>query len=1001
MRDANGGLAAYIWSDGTTTDIVSKMTLGPTGRIMNIEGNDYGEGDAIIVARNAGSTFEMQKGSEITGISHTCVLYPVNTSVTEPVTINGRVADCDSSNSGYLFRGFGAHTVFDKDSVIENNRSSSNGVIYSTNGVTFTFRGKIINNTASRTIYLIDHSGAPCYATIEDGTLISGNSSTAVYVNQNAHLTMTGGEISDNGTGVSLSGKDNQTFTMTGGKIIDNRSGGIDYSSMMPQTIVKVSGGLISGNGSNYQIIAGTGGLLKGPGESNDKEAHLELSTGILQGNATISSALGYLTLDDDYADIQLGSAAQSAVDKFKALLSVQQPTWSVAGSKALWFKPSEESLHFTVNRSSSIDKGRGLYVAYMPLQADGTPAADAALSELKPLANTDTLDVTLNGLQPGTSYALMFVMSDEYTLKPDDITVYTGGDGTDSSETNGLPAFSMNDSIPSIKSITVNGNTTEYNTWGDDADVAFARIFDMFEVAYLDENGKEITDDKTPGVYTAKLSLRSDAEITDIAQLKINGNTVKIADGELTIRFVSDPEDAADEKLTTIVQAQPLTEEMETPDAITNGQAVAVIENIGGTGYFDPSFYTNGSENAELTDVSGVSLFFDELLPPGVGDNTGIDRAQALEDKADTYLGDSIKYPAYEMKYLDLVDKNNGNAWVASDSDITIYWPYPEGTSAETEFRVLHFRGLHREYGAEYTEESLQQQIEESVIEEVTVTNTKHGVSFTLPGNETEGSFSPFALVWAGSEPDPGPGPDPDPTPDPGPAPGLELERGDHYAYIVGYEDDTIRPKNNITRAEVATIFFRLLTDESREAYFTTDQDFTDVNDSAWYANTVATLSNAGILAGYPDGSFRPNDPITRAEFAAIATRFDDLAAADSTFTDIDGHWAEDAINAAYGAGWVGGYPDGTFRPNNNITRAEVMSLVNRVLDREVDEDGMLDDMLTWTDNEPGTWYYEAVQEATNSHDYEREDVDSLETWTQINEPIDWDKVEDDLLNN
>lgn len=226
------------------------------------------------------------------------------------------------------------------------------------------------------------------------------------------------------------------------------------------------------------------------------------------------------------------------------------------------------------------------------------------------------------------------------------------------------------------------------------------------------------------------------------------------------------------------------------------------------------------------------------------------------------------------------------------------------------------------------------------------------------------------------------------------------ELERGDHFAYIVGYEDETVRPQNNITRAEVATIFFRLLTDESREQYFTDDNSaFSDMTGDHWYDNAVATLTNAGIIAGYPDGTFRPNDPITRAEFAAIATRFDDLEPVPSRFTDIDGHWAEDAINAAYGAGWVGGYPDGTFLPNKNITRAEVMSLVNRVLDRNVDIDGMLDDMLTWVDNEPSDWFYEAVQEATNSHDYEREEGEEFETWTKITEPRDWTKLEEDLL--
>lgn len=476
----------------------------------------------------------------------------------------------------------------------------------------------------------------------------------------------------------------------------------------------------------------------------------------------------------------------------------------------------------------------------------------------------------------------------------------------------------------------------------------------------------------------------------------------ISVNSGTLTVRAV----EAADPTSDVVVGADGadlIPTEEQVPAA---NEAVALVP--AGTTYT-----LNGLEGVTLPEVgengSKPSLLFDDIIA-----SDGVDRIGPLEDATDTALGgaagDNVTR-TYQTKYLDLVDANNGNAWIKASDNVTIYWGYPEGTNLKTEFKIVHFKDLHRDNSNGNTTgfnpddinaDNVEVFSSDATDEALKLETTDHGIKFEV----TPGNFSPYVLVWdVDNTPDPGPGTDPDPDTPVGPVhpvdPTPELERGDHYAYIVGYEDDTIRPQNNITRAEVATIFFRLLTDESREAYFTTDCDFTDVNGSAWYANTVATLSNAGILAGYPDGSFRPNDPITRAEFAAIATRFDDLAAADSTFTDIDGHWAEDAINAAYGAGWVGGYPDGTFRPNNNITRAEVMSLVNRVLDREVDEDGMLDDMLTWIDNEPGTWYYEAVQEATNSHDYERKDADSVETWTQINEPIDWDAVEEELVNS
>ena len=161
------------------------------------------------------------------------------------------------------------------------------------------------------------------------------------------------------------------------------------------------------------------------------------------------------------------------------------------------------------------------------------------------------------------------------------------------------------------------------------------------------------------------------------------------------------------------------------------------------------------------------------------------------------------------------------------------------------------------------------------------------------------------------------------------------------------------------------------------------------------WYNNAISTLVNADIITGYTDGSFRPDAYITRAELAAIASRFDDISGGETRLTDIDGHWAEELISSAYNKGWVDGYPDGSFRPDQNITRAEVMTLVNRVLERAVDQDGMLDDMVTWSDNQPSSWYYEAVQEATNSHDYSRDEGETLETWTEITPPRDWTELE------
>ena len=225
-----------------------------------------------------------------------------------------------------------------------------------------------------------------------------------------------------------------------------------------------------------------------------------------------------------------------------------------------------------------------------------------------------------------------------------------------------------------------------------------------------------------------------------------------------------------------------------------------------------------------------------------------------------------------------------------------------------------------------------------------------------------------------------------------------LGLNTDDHFAYIIGYPDGTVQPNGQITRAEATTIFFRLLTDDVRDENLTKTNRYSDVAATSWYNTAVSTLSSMGIITGYPDGTFRPNAAITRAEFAAIAARFDndgDKTAA--KFSDIATHWAKDEISIAYNNGWITGYPDGTFGPQRDITRAETMTLVNRVLNRQPEtEDDLLPNMTVWTDNaNPKAWYYLAVQEATNSHYYKFKTNSKYEKWTELRETRDWTQLE------
>ena len=222
------------------------------------------------------------------------------------------------------------------------------------------------------------------------------------------------------------------------------------------------------------------------------------------------------------------------------------------------------------------------------------------------------------------------------------------------------------------------------------------------------------------------------------------------------------------------------------------------------------------------------------------------------------------------------------------------------------------------------------------------------------------------------------------------------KLNGDDHFAYVVGYSDSTVRPSANISRAEVATIFFRLLKSDIRDGNLTADNDFSDVSDGQWHNKAISTMAKLGIVKGRRADRFDPDASITRAEFAAICARFNTKPVENSdSFSDISGHWAENEIERAAAFGWISGYPDGTFRPDARITRAEAMTMINRVLCRmPQSESDLLDSMVTWPDNKPSDWHYLAVQEATNSHDFDRQG-EVGESWTKLTSVPDWTRYQ------
>ncbi len=607
-------------------------------------------------------------------------------------------------------------------------------------------------------------------------------------------------------------------------------------------------------------------------------------------------------------------------------------------------------------------------------------------------------------------------VTVDEYgiTVTPADITIYMGGDagyeavvgenGQVISDNNTLPTplftVELSESfgelsVEQIEAIEIAGTTSDAGTRGWRFDYA-GKAEDGTDLYYIvpDAGQEPIRVTYTDGEGNAAVSDHFDPATIDelfaefaielytgtvtSVTAEVNGITCKIdysGTGTLTVRAVDD----TDENPVVGVQEA-------LPRPVEAGEG-AVTAPAGTT-------YTL-NETTVAADAAGVGLLFDGII------DDGADRTGALLAELESELGVTVEDGNYQAQYLDLVDAHNGNAWVKASGAVTVYWGYPEGTGEDTDFALYHFEGLHREG----TNSGFDiEDVATSDIERVTITKTANGIAFDIGS----GGFSPFVLVWddgdGGDEPwwpPIDPGDDGDEGDDGGDGEFVPkwLNIDDHYAYIIGYEDGTVRPQGNITRAEVATIFFRLLTDEVREEYWSTESGYSDVSSSDWYNNAISTLSNLGVITGYEDGTFRPNASISRAEFVTIVTRFFDYTAEyEGTFSDVSySSWYADFVQAAVDMGLVNGYENGTFRPNASITRAEAVAIVNRVLLRRPDAEHLLpwSAMNTFSDNVlESAWYYEDIQEATNSHDYEWL-KSGVEDWTKKLPERDWAALE------
>ena len=1008
----------------------SDITLTDTCEIVDFDTNAK---QGSVVGMYA-SDLDMKNGAEISNIKGTMAVYmdDIGNDYRHTALINGLV---DTVENNPVMRSWYGHIEIGPTGVVQNCTASQ--VLYTNNGSKYTISGKLLNNSGTA-LYLANQSGGRVYAVMNEGAVISGTNGVAVRVNNGSQFIMNGGTITNNTTGVQVSGKDEYKgveFIMNGGTISDNRSG-ISYT-IEGESKVQLNGGTLKENGSNYQISAAGG-------SAQDAYENIYIASGVLQGNTTVSTSFGTMTFDEAYPNLGLGKAKTDAQNKIKELVlaTPEQSNWNVKGSP-LWFKATSDSLHFSVKRSS-VEKGIGLYAGYIPLKADGTPADGATLT-LVPLVNSDTIDVTLTNLVHDTSYALSFVVTDKYyiTVNPADITVYMGGErGSDGVVDNGhivgsnsLPepgfVFDLPEGVTDIsKIIFQTTDPADSKTWtiepydGNSEHEVYkivpAEGQDPLRVEFTDPITKETvsSDNFTVGTAVNKtfdMGIYKDSVGT--VEAVVTGDTsgttygIILNTGKLHVRGTTSKVQYADLNQTPVSGKPGISAEEGTTFTINDSDVVANKE--------------------------GIALLFDNII-----ENTSSEsnRTQLLQKKADETINKPVSAGMvrnYDMKYLDLVDRHNGNTWVKASEDVTVSWPYPAGTDKTTEFTLLHFEDLHRDMASNEVAGDI---ASGSVSEVRDIKKADTHIEFKVG----TGGFSPFALVWESTKPvDPDPGTRDDytlhyvtnggnhlssetkssswtkdyedlPTPvrdgytfegwywdlrltepvtgdvkvnkttvtlyakwseklgpdDTGVSGWLETD--EHNAFLSGYPDGSFQADKNMTRAEVAQMFYALLLDKN----VTITKTFSDVEDDAWYATAVNTMASLGMLGGYPDGTFRPDAPITRAEFSAIALAFAyDPASASCSYTDVSANaWYYTYVAQATTYGWIDGYPDGSFRPNNSITRAEVAVIVNNMLGRSADKsyiDRNADELVSFVDLSKTHWAYYTIMEATNTHDY------------------------------
>lgn len=975
IKNVNG---RAVYADG------GEVTVG--GTISGITGNAnmwQGEYGTAIHLRNKASGTLLSGGiiKEISGTKSSSAVY-VHTS-TLNCNEESKICNCDSVGilSVYCDSNWNkGRNMVNFDGELSGTLNNKNPFQIACTNLTIGKNAKIHGNSAYYgALYLQKNVTADIYGKIYENTASGrgGGIGTAGHGFVEINL-YKGAEIKDNtanNTGGGLSLK-NTKFVMHGGKISGNRSNNVGGGVYLYEdVVVELHGGTISGNidknGSNDITITNRC-------NSTSENNYLAISNDITIGNKAIyfEKDTKTVTPAEGSLNIKLGNASADSVTALSGKATANGWNAPLATFWAQWNGGAELTVGGLTPLSSL-----PVYALVQETGEDGKPASGAEVRVYSTEITDDGIRLTLpNGYANGCAVALAQPTTDFGTV------VITG------------PATIEKDSAAATYEVPYTATYTMSDTLLNMLKRA-PRGVPMTFVVELDSR------------LTAKKGLDGNYDFLFDGAGILEVNTITESPDEHTITVlckpVADWKNAIKDKTSVVMTLTGTgvldTDDFEPGDYLnTTGHIVGMIDqstsvlipaNLCRTkmiGRYDVIFDWNDGSNKKKTVsvVEGGTVGDQMPADPSrsgytfTGWNTKTDGTGNVFTSTTNVTDDLTVYAQWKRNgggggstnyYLALkkVDAQDGHA--LSGAQFGLYQDGKQLATATSDRNgLVMFTLSSKNYKNLYCQELIAPEGYVMNKDKITVSANDLTTSRTTAEKSAE-----TVRNYRGVTPD-------------------LLNDADHFAYVIGYPDGAVRPQGNITRAETATIFFRLLKDAVRNGNLLTSNAYQDVASSYWANTAISTMTGLGILQGRDSATFDPNAPITRAEFAAICARFDTGKSSGSqTFSDIRGHWAQDYIERAAELGWVKGFEDGTFRPNDCITRAQAMTMINRVLNRiPEDASDLLPDMNVWPDCNPGDWFYLAVQEATNSHNYKHK-AGNYETWISMKEDPDWTRYE------